>query len=68
MDEATAALDPPSQEQLMPLVLQQLPEATVVSVGHRPELDSLQGTFRRSAKFLSRLFTRGRPAEAAAAA
>ena len=39
MDEATAALDPSSQEQLMRLLLDRLPEATVVSVGHRPELE-----------------------------
>ncbi len=40
MDEATAALDPLSQEQLMQLVLERLPEATVVSVGHRAELEA----------------------------
>jgi vitamin B12/bleomycin/antimicrobial peptide transport system ATP-binding/permease protein len=40
MDEATAALDPASQEQLMKLLLERLPEATVVSVGHRPELEA----------------------------
>jgi len=40
MDEATAALDPLSQEQLMNLVLERLPEATVVSVGHRAELEA----------------------------
>ena len=40
MDEATAALDPPSQEQLMRLLLERLPEATVISVGHRPELEA----------------------------
>jgi vitamin B12/bleomycin/antimicrobial peptide transport system ATP-binding/permease protein len=39
MDEATSALDPRSQEQLMQLVLERLPDATVVSVGHRPELE-----------------------------
>jgi vitamin B12/bleomycin/antimicrobial peptide transport system ATP-binding/permease protein len=39
MDEATAALDPPSQEMLMRLVLDQLPEATLISVGHRVELE-----------------------------
>ena len=33
MDEATAALDPLSQDQLMRLVLERLPEATLVSVG-----------------------------------
>ena len=40
MDEATAALDPLSQEQLMRLLLERLPEATVISVGHRPELEA----------------------------
>ena len=40
MDEATAALDPLSQEQLMQLVLERLPEATIVSVGHRAELEA----------------------------
>lgn len=80
MDEATAALDPLSQERLMQLVLERLPEATVVSVGHRAELEAfhtrklvleyhqegarlvgdepLQLTFGRSARFLSRLWTR----------
>ena len=40
MDEATAALDPLAQEQLMRLVMERLPDATVVSVGHRPELEA----------------------------
>src|SRR5258705_1965909 len=40
MDEATAALDPSSQDQLMQLVLERLPEATLVSVGHRAELEA----------------------------
>jgi len=84
MDEATAALDPSSQEQLMRLLLDRLPEATVVSVGHRPELEqfhsrklvlahhsegarlvrdeSLRSPFRRTARFLSSLLTRGQPA------
>jgi vitamin B12/bleomycin/antimicrobial peptide transport system ATP-binding/permease protein len=79
MDEATAALDPSSQDQLMKLLLERLPTATVVSVGHRPELESfhnrklvlehheegarlvrdeaLGSPFRRTARFLSRLFT-----------
>ena len=39
MDEATSALDPSSQEHLMNRVIDQLPEATVISVGHRPELE-----------------------------
>jgi putative ATP-binding cassette transporter len=80
MDEATAALDPPSQEHVMRLVLGRLPEATVISVGHRAELEafhtrklvleyhpegarlvrdvSLNWSFRRSARFLSRLLAR----------
>jgi putative ATP-binding cassette transporter len=87
MDEATAALDPPSQEHLMRLVLERLPDATLVSVGHRAELEafhtrklvleyhpegarlvrdeSLQWTFRRSARLLSRLRPRDRPPKAA---
>lgn len=40
LDEATSALDPESQERLMRLVNEELPEATVISVGHRPELEA----------------------------
>ncbi len=40
MDEATAALDPLSQDQLMQLVLERLPESTLVSVAHRAELEA----------------------------
>lgn len=40
MDEATSALDVASQEHLMKLLLERLPEATVLSVGHRAELDA----------------------------
>jgi len=40
MDEATAALDPQSQERMMRLVLEQLPESTLISVGHRVELEA----------------------------
>jgi putative ATP-binding cassette transporter len=40
MDEATSALDPTSQECLMKLLMESLPEATIVSVGHRPELEA----------------------------
>jgi vitamin B12/bleomycin/antimicrobial peptide transport system ATP-binding/permease protein len=87
MDEATAALDPPSQEHVMRLILDRLPDATIVSVGHRTELEafhtrklvleyhpegarlvrdeSLDGTFRRSARVLSRLWSRERPLRAA---
>ena len=40
MDEATAALDPSSQDRLMRLVLERLPGATLVSVAHRVELEA----------------------------
>ena len=40
LDEATSALDPESQERLMQLLNEQLPEATLISVGHRPELEA----------------------------
>lgn len=40
LDEATAALDPSSQQKLMELLSSELKEATVVSVGHRPELEA----------------------------
>jgi putative ATP-binding cassette transporter len=77
MDEATAALDPLGQEQLMRLLLERVPDATVISVGHRAELEafhtrklvleyhadgarlvsdeSIQRTFGRSARLLSKL-------------
>jgi putative ATP-binding cassette transporter len=40
MDESTAALDKNSQEALMQLMHEKLPKTTVVSVGHRPELEA----------------------------
>jgi putative ATP-binding cassette transporter len=40
LDEATSALDPPSQEQLMRMIAEQLPATTIVSVGHRRELEA----------------------------
>jgi putative ATP-binding cassette transporter len=40
LDEATSALDPPSQEQLMRMICDQLPATTIVSVGHRRELEA----------------------------
>ena len=39
MDEATAALDVPSQDSMMELFRDELAAATVISVGHRPELE-----------------------------
>ena len=38
LDEATASLDLPSQDRLMKRLMRELKDATVVSVGHRPEL------------------------------
>jgi vitamin B12/bleomycin/antimicrobial peptide transport system ATP-binding/permease protein len=40
LDEATSALDPNSQDKLMALLTEQLAGTTVVSVGHRPELEA----------------------------
>jgi putative ATP-binding cassette transporter len=40
MDEATSALDPSSQDLLMDLLSKRLEKATVLSVGHRPELEA----------------------------
>ena len=39
MDEGTSALDPKSQEDLMKLIQERLPKTTILSVGHRPELE-----------------------------
>jgi putative ATP-binding cassette transporter len=41
MDEATSSLDRESQDMLMRLIYERLPKMTVVSVGHRPELEAL---------------------------
>jgi len=40
MDEATSALDLASQKKLMELINERLPDATIVGVGHRPELEA----------------------------
>lgn len=40
LDEATSALDPPSQDKMMQLLNDELKDATVVSVAHRPELEA----------------------------
>jgi putative ATP-binding cassette transporter len=40
LDEATAALDRESQDRLMQLVSRHPAETTLISVGHRPELES----------------------------
>jgi vitamin B12/bleomycin/antimicrobial peptide transport system ATP-binding/permease protein len=38
LDEATAALDQRSQKRMMEMLLQEFEDATIVSIGHRPEL------------------------------
>jgi len=43
LDEATSALDQSSQAEMMNLILQRLPKATIISVGHRPELEAFHG-------------------------
>jgi putative ATP-binding cassette transporter len=40
LDEATAALDPNSQDALMTLLSKRPEETTLISVGHRPELEA----------------------------
>jgi vitamin B12/bleomycin/antimicrobial peptide transport system ATP-binding/permease protein len=40
LDEATSALDPNGQDNLMELLTRELSASTVVSVGHRPELEA----------------------------
>jgi vitamin B12/bleomycin/antimicrobial peptide transport system ATP-binding/permease protein len=40
MDEATSALDEESQRNLMTLIHKELPHMTVVSVGHRQQLEA----------------------------
>ncbi len=40
MDEATSALDEANQDAMMTLVIEELPEASVISIGHRPGLEA----------------------------
>ena len=40
MDEATSALDPASQEHLMTVLAERLPNTALVSITHRPELEA----------------------------
>ena len=39
MDEATSALDEAGQENVMKLLIEELPETSIVSIGHRPGLE-----------------------------
>lgn len=40
MDEATSALDDKSQDKIMQMLIDELPDVTIVSVGHRTELEA----------------------------
>jgi putative ATP-binding cassette transporter len=40
MDEATSALDPETQDRLLLRICELLPQAAIISVGHRPELEA----------------------------
>jgi vitamin B12/bleomycin/antimicrobial peptide transport system ATP-binding/permease protein len=66
LDEATSALDPESQDKLMELLTKELGATTIVSVGHRPELEAFHNRKivleRRSggAKFVTHIRLRGR--------
>jgi putative ATP-binding cassette transporter len=40
LDEATSALDEKSQDYIMEMLIRELPKATIVSVGHRAELEA----------------------------
>jgi putative ATP-binding cassette transporter len=59
LDEATSALDPDSQDNLMELLTKELNATTIVSVGHRPELEAFHNRKitlerrRRGAKFVT---------------
>src|SRR5207302_10857762 len=39
MDEATSALDEAGQENIMKLLIEELPETSIISIGHRPGLE-----------------------------
>ena len=49
-DEATAALDPQSQDKLMELLSKEPEHITCVSVAHRPELERLRGELANEVK------------------
>jgi putative ATP-binding cassette transporter len=44
MDEATASLDPQAEKELYHMLRQRLPDTTVVSIAHRPEIADLHDT------------------------
>jgi putative ATP-binding cassette transporter len=67
LDESTSALDPKSQDKLMALLSAELSQATVVSVGHRPELEAFHSRKivlerkRGAARFVSDIHLVPRP-------
>lgn len=40
LDEATSALDEKTQDKIMEMMIDELPDATIISVGHRAELEA----------------------------
>jgi putative ATP-binding cassette transporter len=40
LDEATSALDEKSQDKMMEMMIHELPNVTIISVGHRAELEA----------------------------
>src|SRR5690349_1371546 len=67
LDESTSALDPDSQDKLMALLAYELKNATIVSVGHRPELEAFHSRKivlerkRGAARFVSDIHLVPRP-------
>ena len=67
LDESTSALDPESQDKLMALLSDELKHATVISVGHRPELEAFHSRKivlerkRGAARFVSDIHLVPRP-------
>jgi putative ATP-binding cassette transporter len=67
LDESTSALDPESQDKLMALLSEELKQATVISVGHRPELEAFHSRKivlerkRGAARFVSDIHLVPRP-------
>ncbi len=62
LDEATSALDLASQNMLMEMISSELPDATMISVGHRPELEAFHSRKivlerrRGAARFVSDIY------------
>jgi len=65
LDEATASLDEPSEAALYRLLRDKLPEATVISIGHRATLDAFHGRKVSLAREADRFTLQGRTEETA---